>query len=318
MQAAEWAAWWMLLFLSSCLRVGYEEFESPPPADSDAGAMARDASDLNDAGVLDAGVLDADAPDADPLDANDGSRGDAAISCPSPNACGGCAALSNAVGTSCGECGLGQYACDGSDAVICQGQDARPVVPGGAVLVDDLEDGDRFIRSESGLSGDWHTISDSAGGMLVPPVGSPVEPTPGGAFGSAYSVRVQGSDFSDWGAGLAVSLNAYECAVDVSAYSGFTFAAQGTATDEMLVSVATVATTPVSAGGSCTTAACNDHFNVTLPLSGTWMTYAVPFGSLAQTGWGTEATFLPSEVLYIQFSFGPGVTFDVSVDDLAF
>jgi hypothetical protein len=45
-------------------------------------------------------------------------------------------------------------------------------------------------------------------------------------------------------------------------------------------------------------------------------THTVSFDDLAQTGWGTPATFVPAEVLYIQFSFGPGVTFDISVDDL--
>jgi len=278
----------------------------------DAGET-RDASDPDDADVLDADELDADV-----LDASDGNPGDTTVSCPSANACGGCSALSQDPGTRCGQCGVGQFVCDGSDTVICQGQDAQPVVSAGAIVVDDLEDGDRFIRPESGLSGGWQTVSDSSAGMLVPALGTPLEPTPGGAFGSAYSMRVAGSGFSDWGAGLAVSLNAYQCPVDVSAHSGFSFAVRGTATGSMLVSVATLPTTPSSAGGTCTTAACNDHFTLSLPVSNTWTTHAVSFGSLSQTGWGTPASFVPSEVLYIQFSFGPGVTFDISVDDLAF
>lgn len=225
--------------------------------------------------------------------------------------------LAQSVGTVCGKCRLGQYVCDGRDSLTCDGDDG-PTATAPARVIDDLEDGDEFVRGDSGLTGDWHTLGDESGGTLIPALGVPLRPAAGGACGSSYSVRVQGSGFRYWGAGLAVSLDADGDAVDISEHSGFSVALVGTATEDVILSVATLATTQVSEGGTCNTAACNDHFNVRLPLTTTWTTHRIAFDGLSQTGWGTEVAFRASEVLYIQFSFGPDATFDISVDDLAF
>jgi hypothetical protein len=283
------------------------------------GAVVGDAGDTG--GSDDAGQgLDGGAGDAATDDAGDG--GDAGrivdsggAACTSPNACGGCSQLSSAVGSACGVCGLGHYVCDGSSAVVCSGGDARPSASG-PVLIDDLEDGDRFVNSAAGLSGDWHTVVDDSGGTISPPSGTPIVPVYDGAGGSARSVRVSGHGFTGWGAGVAVTLNAYQCSYDASAESGISFDIKGSGS--VIVSVATRQTTPTSAGGTCVGTACNDHFNQTFTLTTTWTHHTVPWTSLHQSGWGKPATFSPSDILYIQFSFAANTNFDVYVDNLSF
>lgn len=304
----------MPLSLAACFRLGYEPAASRVPAEpgeqEDASVAGRDASrDPADGGEVDAN----DHSDTD----SDAGASDASIAtCPILNACGGCTALPADLAASCGRCGLGQYVCDGSEALRCEGGDAGGMAPGGTLLIDDLEDGDQWLDEHSGLSGVWHTVADNSGGMLTPAMGAPLEPTAGGAFGSAYCVRVRGSGFSDWGAGMAVTLNLLECAFDASVEHGVTFAIKGSG--KVIVSFATVATTLVSAGGRCMGSGCNDHFATSFDLSGAWTKKSVAFSSLSQGGWGTAATFSASDLLYIQFSFAANATFDVSVDDLAF
>ena len=50
------------------------------------------------------------------------------------NACGGCAALAQEPGVACGECGGGRAACQGVDAVVCQGAAPRNACGGCAAL----------------------------------------------------------------------------------------------------------------------------------------------------------------------------------------
>jgi hypothetical protein len=283
----------------------------------DAGRIVRDAAiDASDASLPGLDATSGEVVDGSEGDSDAGPTDDASA-CPTANECGGCNALPDPVGASCGRCGLGLYVCDGTDALRCDGGDASAAAPGGPLLIDDLEDGDRWIGPQSGLSGNWYTVADGSGGTLSPPAQTALQPTPDGAFGSAYRVRVQGSGFTDWGAGMALTLNAFGCTFDASAEQGIGFSIQGSG-GTVTVSLATVATTPGGGIGSCVEPACNDHFAIDMPLSTAWTSRSVAFADLSQAGWGTPATFRPSDLIYIQFSFGAGATFDVSVDDLTF
>ncbi len=52
-----------------------------------------------------------------------------------PNACGGCATLTNTPGTACGVCGDGKWACNGKDATRCEGARARNACGGCTTLI---------------------------------------------------------------------------------------------------------------------------------------------------------------------------------------
>lgn len=322
-------------FLGGCALVGYDpvllrlagEGKDAAPVDDvpsspDAATQADDRFDA--ASGEQTSSLDA-ARNEPRLDAQpDGNRDIEAASadasaeasvCAAVNACSGCVPLAHEVGTACGKCGLGSYVCDGTAAVVCSGGDAVPIASGGTVLIDDLEDGDRNVPARATLSGLWFTVQDGTGGTLSPASSATLVPVSGGAAGSARAMHVSGSGFTQWGAGVGMSLSAYQCSYDATAQKGITFYAKGTG--KLLVSAATLQTVPVSGGGSCT-GACNDHFHTTFTLTNTWTPYTVPWTALKQAGWGTSATFLPSAMRYLQWSFGANITFDVWVDTVSF
>lgn len=271
---------------------------------------AADATLPSDAAEHDATVLD------DAGTASDAAGVDSGATCTSTNACGGCAALANAPGATCGRCGLGRFVCSGVDAVVCSGGNASPASSGGAVLIDDFEDGDALVSSNAGMSGAWFTIQDGTNGVLASPARGDIVPAHVGARGSARSLYISAYGFSLWGAGAAVPLNASGCSYDAAAQYGLTFYAKGNGT--VWVSVATLRTTPASAGGTCVGNGCNDHFQLGFVLSPAWTLRTLPWTSLRQAGWGTWTTFQPSEILYIQFTVGSNSALDLYLDELSF
>jgi hypothetical protein len=77
-----------------------------------------------------------------------------------------------------------------------------------ALLIDDMEDGDGLICPTSGREGWWSASGDgTVSGELNPRSDGPFEPTliEEGARGtSRYAVRLRGSGFTAWGAGLGL------------------------------------------------------------------------------------------------------------------
>ncbi|MDB4972716.1 MAG: hypothetical protein JWN48_1057 [Myxococcaceae bacterium] len=289
--------------------IGERDVATDSPSAHDATEPGTSDGSLADAALAEGGDTQPDASDAAAA-ADTGPACDAGV-----NACGGCTTLAHAPASACGQCGLGTYTCDGTDAVLCVGGAELPKSSGGLVLIDDFEDGDSNVNPTSGLSGVWYTLSDSTSGTINPTVGSKVVPTSGGAQGSTRSVHVSGHGFTYWGAGLAASLSAYQCKYDGSAQRGVQFYAKGTGA--LQVALATRQTVQASQGGECVSG-CDDHFNVAVPLSGSWQLHTVTFSSLKQSGFGTASTFQPTQLMYVQFYFGPNVTFDLSVDNVSF
>jgi hypothetical protein len=292
----------------------------------EAGLDAR----TSDAATHDASARDA-AADAAYVDAEGGSHGDDAggdaaadagadadasadASVCTPNACGGCSALSDTLDAACGSCGAGVWMCDGSEALACS-NDGPGKAPGNPVLIDDFEDGDALIIGSYGMSGSWYTVSDGTTGTISPAVGSTPVPANVGALSSARSMHFTGSGFSSWGAGLAVSLNASRCSYDTSLETGVEFYIKGTGS--VNVEVATRQTVKQVEGGTCI-GKCNDFYHLTVPLSGTWTQKKVAYSTLAQYGWGVAAAFDPTQVMYIQFTLSPGSSVDFYVDNLSF
>ena len=290
--------------------------------DTEAG-VTRDAGSLGDAGS----VTDADIPNdagnvSDAADGNDAGTdaaaadgGDADTTCPgTTNACGGCTTLPAAPDSACGTCGLGQYACDGTDALACAGDTTMPGTSGGASPLDDFEDGDSLFRANA-ISGNWYVVTDGTIGVISPAVDAPLAFTSPGANGSTRALHVSGNGFSDWGAGVQGLLNLNGCYVSAAAQTGIRFYARGTGT--VLLSVATRQTVPTSDGGNCLTG-CYDNFAASVQLFSFWRSFSIPWSALAQNGWGTPTFFQPSQLKYIQFSFAAGSSMNLYLDDVSF
>jgi hypothetical protein len=195
-------------------------------------------------------------------------------------------------------------------------------------LIDDMEHGDGSIIACTGRIGYWYTYNDAtAGGTQTPAAGGPFTPTaiPGGRGTSMHAAHTSGSGFTTWGAGMAFDLNnaggagAVKGVYDASAYTGLTFWAKiDSGSGAVRLNVADKDTDP--SGGVCSPAAkCNDHYGSNLTLTTTWTEYTIAFSSLTQQGWGEVAPgFNAKQLMAIQFQSGPGVSFDVWIDDISF
>jgi hypothetical protein len=69
--------------------------------------------------------------------------------------------------------------------------------------------------------------------------------------------------------------------------------------------------------GRCTL--CDDYFSINLSATSTWQEVTVRFADLQQRGFGDPQPALePSELLNMEWAFGPGQDVQVAIDDLAF
>jgi hypothetical protein len=189
--------------------------------------------------------------------------------------------------------------------------------------------------------GSWYVYGDSLG-TVTPAAGVAFTSEMPGHGGTGYAAHVNGSGFADYGVGLGVNLNSSGAnikPVDVSAYSGFTFWAMGTATSTrganmIRVSVPTVASSSPTSGGTCAVAGavayCDGHFGKAIPLTaGTWTQVTVKWTDLTlDSGAGGGPTFTPTSVIGFHWqaegakasTTAPAVAaaMNVWVDDLAF
>jgi Carbohydrate binding domain (family 11) len=307
--------------------VGYDALPRPQVIRLDGGTDRSDAgaSIVSDAEVsitvppaLDAATDDSAAADSSVADGSESSAGDAQVDvgpvCASAvNACGGCSMLGAQPAASCGVCGLGALACSGPDSLVCNGASTLPKASSVALTIDDFEDGDSLPNPASGANGHWFAYSDHTGGTLNPPDGSPIMPAHMGAAGTTRSAHISGGGFTDYGAGLILWTNARLCGLDVSSERGIEFWIKGS-TSTLTLSIATPQTLDPNYCGKD----CNDFYGRTFALNGSWTHYTVPWSSLAQAGWGTPVPFDTKQVVYLQFSFGPRVNFELYLDEVSF
>ena len=304
---------------TGCQLIGYEHLGQRV----DAGELAVGPHDAEVASGVDATVSvdasDSSASSSADAHADSSSSGlpdastDAGVLCSGAiNACGGCSSLSSELNASCGLCGLGHYACDGTDSLVCKGAAPVPKAIGGTVVIDDFEDGDAVSKPGSGLDGYWTAYSDHTAGTLSQPDGGRITPEKGGAAGTARSARLMGGGFTGYGAGLILWPDVQQCTFDASPEQGVSFWLKGAGTVRFSVATTETLDTP----GCGTT--CNDFHQASFVLTPTWTHYTVPWSQLKQLGWGAPQPFVPSHVEYFQFSFGPKVNFDLYVDEITF
>jgi hypothetical protein len=211
-------------------------------------------------------------------------------------------------------------------------------------LVDDIADGDTVIITQDGRSGGWYTYSDKTGTLNL-------SSKPG-------QICASGSGFSNWGAGLGISINSdptKACTYDASIYKGIRFSILGSITDGIVrFSVQTADIAEAVSSGTCVSTSatsdnCNDTYGVSLtgqtaggvtcqsttqswpcgPATGVAgpVTVTVPFSYMSQEGWGQVfPTFNPKIMLGLQWQFKNCVgatcytdtSFDMCVGNVSF
>ena len=189
-------------------------------------------------------------------------------------------------------------------------------------MIDDMNDGDRFILLGRGRSGAWMTSGDATPGATM-------SPAPGGNFTMTdtgdpcrkRAVYVQGFGYALSGASFSVGLGS---PYNASAYRNLTFWAKVDpwTTPRLRVSLPDKDTHPD--GGICQfngsgTNSCWDHYGLRVAFTTEWAQYTIPFSSLTQNGWGNLGTaFDPASVYQVDFEIPVNANFGIWIDDLAF
>jgi hypothetical protein len=212
-----------------------------------------------------------------------------------------------------------------------------PAATGATPLIDDFNHLGRSIPTNEGRSGVWDvwTLTPSAD---MSPKSANYETT-GADTGEGYThwtgKSIGGTD--DWGPTLTVQLNG-GCPYDASIYSGLSFKLKGIASKQSGGSTLPVPLKVMlwqpqgvpakdAKGGTCTAAACYNHFNTFVTVPPGWDTpVSVPFASLTQGTWTGTLPFAwnAKQLVAIQFqvevdgSKSELATFDLGIDDLKF
>jgi hypothetical protein len=190
-------------------------------------------------------------------------------------------------------------------------------------LIDDLNDGDRFIPLLNGRSGAWTDSHDtSPSSKMFPDPNTGFVPSATGDACRKYAAYVYGTGYVIWGSDFWFGLGS---PYNASKYTGITFWAKVDPGTSSVVRVAfpdkdtqpdgNICQTGISSGST----ACYDHYGLRVTLSTTWTKYTISFSSLKQEGWGHGGTaFDPASLYEVLFQIPVNATFGVWIDDVAF
>jgi len=190
-------------------------------------------------------------------------------------------------------------------------------------LIDDLNDGDRFIPSVNGRAGAWSDSHDSSpSGKMYPDPNTGFTPSDTGDPCRKFAAYVTGTGYVLWGADFWFGLGS---PYDASKYKGFSFWARIDAGTSSGLRVAFPDKDTQPDGNNCQTSvssgptACFDHYGYRYTLNSTWTKYTVTFSQLTQDGWGHAGTaFDPASLYEVLFQIPVNATFGVWIDDVAF
>jgi hypothetical protein len=190
----------------------------------------------------------------------------------------------------------------------------RPAADG---ALDDAEDNDTQVTKVGGRDGYWFTSADPNGSKIEP---SPFKMSDGGAASSKRAIHINGQTSAAKDAwGVLIGANMVGAgAYDASPYAGISFKAKigPNSTQKVRFKVGDVNTHPD--GGVCKS--CWNHFGKNLTLSSDWQEYQISFAEMRQeAGWGDQVKAVtPGKLISINWSIGPGQTYDLWLDDIAF
>jgi hypothetical protein len=186
-------------------------------------------------------------------------------------------------------------------------------------IIDNLEDGNTQLQTDSDRDGYWWTAKDPNGSTIEPSQG--FAPVAGGPAGSNQAIHVWGATADgDQAWGVNVGFNFSSAGLyDASRYVGLRFVARvepGT-TKKVRFKIGDVNTHQDA--GVCE--ACWNHFGKDLALAENWQRHTVLFKEMAQApGWGLpRPPALSADKVYsLDFSIDKAQTFDLWVDELEF
>lgn len=192
------------------------------------------------------------------------------------------------------------------------------VSAGEAGLIDDFEDGNGQVAKREGRGGYWWRSNDPDGSKFD---NDDAKPGEDGCSGSTLCLHQWGktsSKPSAWGVNFGANVG-LDGTVDVSNYVGISFRAKSASGvgHKVRFKIGDINTHPNM--GVCKS--CWNHWGKDIQLSTEWREYRVLFSGVQQApGWGDPRppSFDPSRMYSIDFSVGPGQTFDIWVDDLQF
>jgi hypothetical protein len=183
--------------------------------------------------------------------------------------------------------------------------------------LDDFEDSNTQLSKLGGRDGYWFPASDKAGSTLA----SATED--GGADGSEIAMHISGVTVSTgadaWGAQIGAKFVSQGLFYDASKYVGIAFKAKAgpKSTRRVRFKIGDANTHPEA--GVCKQ--CWNAFGTDLSLTGDWREYKVLFSDARQEeGWGDPrpTALTPSKLVSIDWSVGPGQTYDLWFDSLVF
>ena len=210
----------------------------------------------------------------------------------------------------------------GTDGAIETGGSTCPGLASNEEMIDDLNDGNRFIPSLSGRVGSWTDSDDGTpGGTMFPDPVNNFTPTDTGDTCRKYAAYVKGGGFSDWGADFWFGLGS---PYNASKYTGISFWAKVDSGTSAVLHVAFPDKDTYPDGGICKTnvtgpTACFDHYGSRPTLTTDWKKYTVSFSQISQDGWGLQGTkFDPSSLYEVLFQIPVNATFSIWIDDVAF
>ena len=216
-------------------------------------------------------------------------------------------------------------------AVRCGGADSASACAD-PLMVDDMEDGDRFICASNGRTGAWYTITDSTSTNISPTGDFTQSLIPDGRSGSRHAAHLTGFGFTGWGAAMGFSLNGTGDAAqpyDASAAGGVRFWMKSNGPVVVRLPIPETLSTGTAAAcvDDATGRNCDNHFQfrITAPTD-EWTEYDVPFSAAEQahgflsdgSTFAGTAAWDPSRLVGVQFAAAPGTTFDVWIDDVRF
>jgi hypothetical protein len=205
----------------------------------------------------------------------------------------------------------------------CGGKTA--VAEGKEPLVDDVEDGDIFIRLVDHRVGRWWVFGDQY--CAISPT-FPHADSPGGRNESRFAMHLGAHDCGPYGFGLGFALNDVtgRCGYDASVYDGVYFwGRSGKDAVTARFKVGTRQTQPREYGGDGTCddevpPKCWDQPSAAIELGSDWKQYALRWADLKQSGWGKEVAFDPKQLtsLVLSTSTIPAAFREIWIDQVGF
>lgn len=203
---------------------------------------------------------------------------------------------------------------------------AEPTDPD-ASLLDDMEHPFDFSFYTADFRYSTWTAQDDGSTGTNSANSGPIYPTNIGTEAAPDFVNIfEASGYTSWGAVATLALNQddvppfYECAHDLSAWTGIAFDIRGTEGSggkNIAFGVLTEEVMPIELGGRCLGGCLATHL-AEFPLPAEWQRYEVPFSDLNQyyLSPSDQIPFEPAHAVRLEFQIFPGSNLGFQIDNV--